>query len=171
MICDRARSRYWKSATLLATAVAFACALLHPRVAAADVLELGPYSVADLTATPGCAPSCLPTDFPVDWGVQRTFSYTLKPGDQVISSTRFAEGKGGFAEYCQVHEAATLDIPRGMSMDEAAGFWVPFHTGYVGVIQRGQLQAGETLLVLGGAGSSGSAAIQLGKAPFGLDGQ
>ena len=88
----------------------------------------------------------------------------LKPGDQVISSTRFAEGKGGFAEYCQVHEAATLDIPRGMSMDEAAGFWVPFHTGYVGVIQRGQLQAGETLLVLGGAGSSGSAAIQLGKA-------
>jgi NADPH:quinone reductase-like Zn-dependent oxidoreductase len=34
----------------------------------------------------------------------------------------------------------------------------------VGLVQRGQIQAGETLLVLGGAGSSGSAAIMLGKA-------
>ena len=89
---------------------------------------------------------------------------TLRVGDRVISSTRFAEGMGGFAERCQVHETATLRMPKGMSSEQAAGFWVPFHTGYVGVIQRGQLQAGETMLVLGGAGSSGSAAIQLGKA-------
>ena len=89
---------------------------------------------------------------------------TLRVGDRVISSTRFAEGMGGFAERCQVHEGATMRWPHGMSAEEAAGFWVPFHTGYVGVIQRGRLQAGETLLVLGGAGSSGSAAIQLGKA-------
>lgn len=87
-----------------------------------------------------------------------------KVGDKLISSTRFAEGMGGFAEYCQVHDAATLRRPAGMSAEASAGFWVPFHTGYVGVIQRGQLKAGETLLVLGGAGSSGSAAIQLGKA-------
>lgn len=89
---------------------------------------------------------------------------SLREGDRVISSTRFAEGQGGFAEYCVVHEAATLRRPAGMSAEAAAGFWVPFHTGYVGVIQRGQLKAGETMLVLGGAGSSGSAAIQLGKA-------
>lgn len=85
-------------------------------------------------------------------------------GEQVISSTRFAEGMGGFAERCQVRESSTFRRPDGMSAEEAAGFWVPFHTGYVGVIQRGQLQPGETMLVLGGAGSSGSAAIQLGKA-------
>ncbi len=85
-------------------------------------------------------------------------------GDQVISSTRFAEGMGGFAERCQVRESSTFRRPSGMSSEEAAGFWIPFHTGYVGVIQRGQLQPGETMLVLGGAGSSGSAAIQLGKA-------
>ncbi len=89
---------------------------------------------------------------------------TAKPGDAVISMTRFAEGMGGFAERCQVHEGSLSRRPRGMSAEEAAGFWVPFHTGYVGVIQRGQLKAGETMLVLGGAGSSGSAAIQLGKA-------
>ena len=89
---------------------------------------------------------------------------SLKPGDKILSSTRFAEGLGGFAERCQVYEAQTLPIPEGMADEAAAGFWVPYHTGYVGVIQRGQLQAGETMLVLGGAGSSGSAAIQLGKA-------
>jgi NADPH2:quinone reductase len=89
---------------------------------------------------------------------------TLAVGDRVISSTRFAEGMGGFAERCQVHEAQTLRWPEGMSAEEASGFWVPYHTGYVGVIQRGQLKAGETMLVLGGAGSSGSAAIMLGKA-------
>jgi NADPH2:quinone reductase len=88
---------------------------------------------------------------------------TLKLGDRVVSSTRFAEGLGGFAEFCQVYEAQTLSVPEGMG-PEAAGFFVPYHTGYVGVIQRGQLQSGETMLVLGGAGSSGSAAIQLGKA-------
>lgn len=89
---------------------------------------------------------------------------SLRVGDRVISSTRFAEGMGGFAERCVVAEAATLRWPEGMPAEEAAGFWVPFHTGYVGLIQRGQLRAGEILLVLGGAGSSGSAAIQLGKA-------
>jgi NADPH2:quinone reductase len=89
---------------------------------------------------------------------------TLQPGERVMASTRFAEGLGGFAEQCQVYEVSTLSIPDGMAAEQAAGFFVPFHTGYVGVIQRGQLQAGETLLVLGGAGSSGSAAIQLGKA-------
>ena len=89
---------------------------------------------------------------------------TWKPGDAVISMTRFAEGMGGFAELCQVPESLISRRPRGMTAEECAGFWVPFHTGYVGVVQRGQLAAGETLLVLGGAGSSGSAAIQLGKA-------
>ena len=89
---------------------------------------------------------------------------SLKPGDEVITFTRFAEGMGGFAERCQVYEAATLRRPAGMSAEAAAGFLIPFHTGYVGVIQRGRLKPGETMLVLGGAGSSGSAAIQLGKA-------
>ncbi len=89
---------------------------------------------------------------------------SLQVGDEVVTFTRFAEGMGGFAERCQVYEAGTLRRPPGMSTEAAAGFLIPFHTGYVGVIQRGQLQSGETLLVLGGAGSSGSAAIQLGKA-------
>ena len=38
---------------------------------------------------------------------------TVQPGDRVLSSTRFAEGFGGFAEHCQVHESETLPIPAG----------------------------------------------------------
>jgi NADPH2:quinone reductase len=38
------------------------------------------------------------------------------------------------------------------------------HTAYIGLITRGRLEAGETLLVLGGAGGTGTAAVQIGRA-------
>jgi NADPH:quinone reductase len=85
-------------------------------------------------------------------------------GAKVITSTLFAQGAGGFADYALAPASAALPVPRTFSDEEGAGFFVAYHTGYVGLVQRGQLQAGETLLVLGGAGSSGSAAIMLGKA-------
>ena len=85
-------------------------------------------------------------------------------GQRVMCNTFFAQGAGGFAEYTLSHASSALPVPSNFSDAEGAGFWVAYHTGYVGLVQRGQLQAGETLLVLGGAGSSGSAAIMLGKA-------
>ncbi len=85
-------------------------------------------------------------------------------GRRVMTSTLFAQGAGGFAEYTLANASALLPVPANFSDEEGAGFWVAYHTGYVGLVQRAQLQAGETLLVLGGAGSSGSAAIMLGKA-------
>ncbi len=88
----------------------------------------------------------------------------VKVGVKVMTSTQFASGAGGFADYTLASSNSAMTIPKNFSDEEAAGFFVPYHTGYVGLIQRGQLQAGETLLVLGGAGSSGSAAIMLGKA-------
>ena len=47
---------------------------------------------------------------------------------------------------------------------EAAAFTLPFHTGYLAVQQAGTLQAGEELLVVGGATAVGTAMIQLGTA-------
>ena len=85
-------------------------------------------------------------------------------GERVMTSTHFAQGAGGFAEYALASSASALPVPKTFSDEEGAGFYVAYHTGYVGLIQRGQIKAGETLLVLGGAGSSGSAAIMLGKA-------
>ena len=51
-----------------------------------------------------------------------------------------------------------------MTDAEAAGFLIPFHTAYIALVTRGKLEAGETLLVIGGAGGTGQAAVQVGKA-------
>ena len=85
-------------------------------------------------------------------------------GDRVMAVTSFFTGHGGFAEQCLALDDFCLLVPDGMSDAEAAGFLIPFHTAYVGLVTRGRVEAGETLVVLGGAGGTGQAAIQLGKA-------
>ena len=89
-----------------------------------------------------------------------------RPGDRVMTTTRYREGWGGFGEEMAFDEPVnyTALVPKRLSDAQAAGFLIPYFTGYIGLLQRGLLQAGDTLLVLGGAGSSGSAAIQIGKA-------
>ena len=54
-------------------------------------------------------------------------------------------------------------VPDDQPFDHAAAFLIAFQTGHVSLSRRGQLRAGETLLVHAGAGGVGSAAIQLGK--------
>ena len=54
-----------------------------------------------------------------------------------------------------------FEVPEGMSDEDAAGFLIPAHTGYQAAIRRGQVTAGETVLVLGAAGGLGSAIVQL----------
>ena len=51
-------------------------------------------------------------------------------------------------------------------MDDAAaaGFLIPYHTAWIGLVRRGGLKAAETLLVLGAAGGTGAAACSLGAA-------
>ncbi len=58
---------------------------------------------------------------------------------------------------CSTHPPELDDI-------EAAAFTLPFHTGYLAVHRRAKLQAGEHLLVVGGASAVGTAMIQLGTA-------
>lgn len=85
-------------------------------------------------------------------------------GDRVMAVSHFFSGHGSFAEQCLVLDDFCLPVPDDMTDVEAAGFLIPFHTAYIGLVARGRLEAGETLLVLGGSGGTGSAAIQLGKA-------
>jgi NADPH2:quinone reductase len=54
-----------------------------------------------------------------------------------------------------------FEVPAGMSDADAAGFVIPAHTGYHAAIRRGNVTAGETVLVLGAAGGLGSAMVQL----------
>jgi len=85
-------------------------------------------------------------------------------GDRVMAVTHFFTGQGGFADECLVLDDFCLPVPEGMTNAEAAGFLIPFHTAYIALAARAKIRAGESLLVLGGAGGTGQAAIQVGKA-------
>jgi NADPH2:quinone reductase len=85
-------------------------------------------------------------------------------GDRVMAVTSFFTGHGSFAEQCLALDDFCLPVPDDMADDQAAAFLIPMHTAYIGLVQRAKLEAGETLLVLGGAGGTGSAALQIGRA-------
>lgn len=85
-------------------------------------------------------------------------------GDQVAGITAFLEGWGGYAEYAYVRERSAMRIPAGMTDEQAGGFPIGFRTAYAGLVERAPVEAGQTLLVLGAAGSSGATAVQLGRA-------
>ena len=51
-----------------------------------------------------------------------------------------------------------------MSDADGAGFLIAYLTGWLGLVTRGELERGEWLAVLGAAGGTGSAAIQIGRA-------
>ena len=88
----------------------------------------------------------------------------LAVGSRVIATTSFIQGNGGFAEQALAPTSATYCIPDDMPDEDAAAFLIPFQTAYIALARRGQLLQGETLLVHGGAGGVGSAAIQVGRA-------
>jgi hypothetical protein len=71
---------------------------------------------------------------------------------------------GGYAEFCAAPAGAVLPLPDGMGFRDAAALPETMFTVCYNVLMRGQLKAGETLLVHGGAGGIGTAAIMLAKA-------
>lgn len=87
-----------------------------------------------------------------------------REGDRVMAVTSFFTGDGSYAEQCLALDDFCLPVPEGMTDAEAAAFLIPMHTAWIGLVTRGRLEAGETLLVLGGAGGTGTAAVQIGKA-------
>jgi putative PIG3 family NAD(P)H quinone oxidoreductase len=68
---------------------------------------------------------------------------------------------GGYAEYCIVPAPQALPIPKGLDMVAAAAIPETFFTVWVNLFDRGNLKAGESVLVHGGSGGIGSAAIQV----------
>jgi NADPH2:quinone reductase len=88
----------------------------------------------------------------------------LAPGTRVMGVTNFHDGRGGFAEAAIARADTIFRVPDEMADADAASFRIGYSTAWNGLVRRGQLQAGETLLVLGAAGGSGATAIQLGRA-------
>ncbi len=84
----------------------------------------------------------------------------FKLGDRVCALV----AGGGYASVCAAPIAQCLPVPAGLTDIEAASLPETFFTVWSNVIDRGRLQAGETLLVQGGASGIGVTAIQLAKA-------
>ena len=68
---------------------------------------------------------------------------------------------GGYAGYCVTPGVQCLPVPRGLSIEEAAGIPETFFTVWANVFQIGRLAAGERFLVHGGSSGIGTTAIQL----------
>ncbi len=83
----------------------------------------------------------------------------LKAGDRVGAFV----GLGGFAEFVCAPAAMTAPLPPGISTETAAAFTLTYATSHHALFDRGQLKAGETLVVLGAGGGVGLAAVELGK--------
>lgn len=84
----------------------------------------------------------------------------LKPGMAVASFG----GLGGFGTHACVNAQLAMPLPPGFDLEDAAAFLCTYGTTHHALVDRAQLKAGETVLVLGAAGGVGTAAIQIAKA-------
>ena len=84
----------------------------------------------------------------------------LEPGDAVAAFG----GTGGFGTHAVVKAALVLPLPPGFAFDDASAFVLTYATTHHALLDRAQLKAGETVLILGAAGGVGTAAIQIAKA-------
>jgi NADPH2:quinone reductase len=84
----------------------------------------------------------------------------FRPGDRVMAFTTY----GAFAEEAKTDATRLIPLPKPMDFVTGAAFLLTYGTSEHALRDRGALQAGETLLVLGAAGGVGLAAIEIGKA-------
>ena len=83
----------------------------------------------------------------------------FKVGDRIAALSQL----NGYAEKAVVKTSSTFKIPENMSYDDACALLCAYGTSHYALKQRGKLKKGETLVVLGASGSTGIAAIQIGK--------
>src|ERR1700742_1347096 len=120
----------------------------------------------DLVKASGMARQILPIDLP--WIPGHEFSGVVEqigadvagyvPGDAVFG----ANGTGGaYAEYLAVKPTIIASKPGNLSFEEAASVPVAAQTAWHGLFTQAHLEAGQTILIHGGAGAVGAYTIQL----------
>ncbi len=82
------------------------------------------------------------------------------PGDRVAALCLL----GGFAEQAVAPVTETFKLPDSVSYEQGASIIFNYGTAYFALVERGHLQAGESVLVQGAAGGIGTASIQVAKA-------
>lgn len=84
----------------------------------------------------------------------------FRAGDRVAALTHW----GGFAEYVAAREDTVTLVPETMDLDTASAFSLVYGTAHHALKQRGALEPGETVLILGASGGVGLAAVEVAKA-------
>lgn len=84
-------------------------------------------------------------------------------GLQVGQAVACLAGTGGFATHALAPARLCLPLPPGFAPVDAAAFTMIYGTSHHALLDRGQLKAGETVLVLGAAGGVGMSAVQIAK--------
>jgi NADPH:quinone reductase len=98
----------------------------------------------------------------------RDFSGVVVAGTKYVSEEVWSSGPGlgitrdgAQAEYVTVPEEALSLKPRTLSLEQAAAIGVPFITAWFALVRAAQLEAGETILIIGAGGAVGQAATQI----------
>jgi len=81
-------------------------------------------------------------------------------GDRVLAKLAY----GGFADQAVARAQDCYSVPEGMPWDVAGSFYVAYVSSHVALRWQGDVQAGQTLLVLGASGGTGLTAVEIGKA-------
>lgn len=98
-------------------------------------------------------------------GVIAASSPVPKGCNFVPGKTRvFGAAQGAYGEQVAADWRQLIEIPEGLSMEQAAGIFVTYPTSYAGLVMRANLRKGEWCLVHAGAGGVGIAAAQIAKA-------
>src|SRR3954451_2668064 len=92
-------------------------------------------------------------------GTVRADHGPFKAGDRVAAFTML----GGFAEVALAQPGFTFALSNKLDFAQGAGLILNYHTAYFALKLRGQLAAGETVLVHGAAGGVGTASLQVAK--------
>ena len=87
----------------------------------------------------------------------------FRPGDEI-----FGWGQGAFAEYVSVSEDAVVRKPGNLSFEQAAAVPLAALTALQGLRDKGQVQAGQKVLIIGASGGVGTFAVQIARS-FGAE--
>jgi NADPH2:quinone reductase len=137
--------------------------LVRVRATALNPIDL--YLRSGLVAMPMSFPYVIGADFAGTVEALGPGAGRFQVGDRVWGSNQGMLGRqGATAEYASVDEVLAYPTPGGQPDDQAAGQALVGITAHLGLFQKGQLKAGETVYVPGGTGGVGSMVVQMAKA-------
>ena len=90
---------------------------------------------------------------------------TVKVGDRVSTIPAFGlSAHGVYGESAVVPAFAVASYPESFTPEQGSALWMPYITAWVGLVERGQLEKGQIVLITAASSSVGLAAIQIAKA-------